>query len=465
MYADSNLEQPMLSSSSDFHFPSLPVLSRNETFGSCLMVKGDNDLLSEWIPYHYTLLPLRYLLVVTDVGNLEDPKSVLNKWRKANTNLHWWVVNVSEFETMYGEFDEEKAEKGFYSRFYKKHGGAQSKNRTIDPKIQYVANRLVIHNQKNLHGEFDEGLAERGFYRHFYKSHSGSQSNDTIDPEAIQYVAHNHLIHKQKAMITYCTTFMRERGVRWVSMYDTDEFLAINRMGTGAESEERNSGEKRMVTQNRTDEAETLDETNVMRPNLPPLESNATVVDIINSFQEAKHPLKSCHTMPRVSFGAIETFTCPGSEDVKAYARSNFDYHSLSTLRFQQHAVKEDFSKNRFGKVFIDVSNISDKSLSMPPKNIHRPYGDECIRPVPIFQQAPFYLMHYAGEWDRFQAKDDKRRGFEQWKTLADVSDSTSCCQEEVYRWLPRFVDQVGLHRAKFLLGGKNNRRQIDMAF
>jgi len=119
IYADS-LEQPMLSSSLDFHFPPLPVLSRNESFGACLMVKGDNDLLSEWIPYHYTLLPLRHLLVVTDVGNLEDPRSVLNKWRTANTNLDWWVANVSEFETMYGEWDKEHAEISFYNRYYKK---------------------------------------------------------------------------------------------------------------------------------------------------------------------------------------------------------------------------------------------------------------------------------------------------------------------------------------------------------
>jgi len=459
IYADS-LEQPMLSSSLDFHFPPLPVLSRNESFGACLMVKGDNDLLSEWIPYHYTLLPLRHLLVVTDVGNLEDPRSVLNKWRTANTNLDWWVANVSEFETMYGEWDKEHAEIYFYNRYYKKYSRKESKN--LDPRIQYVANRLVIHNQKNATGKFDKGLAERDFGRHFYKTRTGSHvSNDTVDPEAIQYVAHSHLVHKQKAMITHCTTFMKERGVHWVSMYDTDEFLAINRMGTGAENEETNSGKTKMGTRNTTDDAKTLDQTYGMRPNLPPMESNATVVDIINSFQELQHPLMSCHTMPRVSFGASENFTCPGSEDVKAFAKSNFDYHSLSTLRFQEHAGKEDFSKNRVGKVFIDVSNISDNTLSMQPNNIHRPYWDECLRPILVFQQSPFYLMHYAGGWDRFQSKDDKRRGFEEWKELADVSDSTSCCKEEVYRWLPRFVDQVGLHRAKFLLGEQNSR-QVD---
>jgi hypothetical protein len=402
-YVYSSIDQPTTSSTKNQPFKLLPVLSRNEAFGACLMVKGDNDLLSEWIPYHYTLLPLRYLLVATDVGNTEDPRLVLEKWTASNTDLRWWVRNVSEFENLHGVFSREQAES------------------------------------------------------HYYRKKSGAQANGTDDPKMIQYVAHAHLVHKQKAMITYCTKFMKEKGIHWVSMYDTDEFLAINRMGMDNKSEGSDSRVGSVDTRNTTEGTEPFDESYGMRPNLPPIDSNATVVDVINLFAKATQPLKSCHTMPRVSFGAKENFTCPGSEDVKAFARENFDYNSLSTLRFQQHALKEDFSKNRFGKIFIDVSNISDQTLSVTPRNIHRPFGDECIRPVPVFQQSPFYLMHYAGGWERFKSKNDTRRGFEQWKELADVSDSTSCCQEEVYRWLPQFVAQVGPSRAKFLLGGNDN--------
>ena len=390
MYA---FDQPVPSSlSDDADFPALSILPKNETFGACLMVKGDNDLLSEWIPYHYTLLPLRRLLIVTDDGNSEDPKSVLKKWTTTQTGLHWWVKNVSEFE--------------------------------------------------NMHGVFDAEQAERSFRRKKLRKYDRIQSNDTIDSKVIQYVAHTRLLHKQKAMITYCSKFMKERGVRWISMYDTDEFLAINRMGATEGSDA-------------TRQPETLGEKYGMRPQLPPLESNATVVDIMNSFERARQPLKPCHTMPRVGFGALENFTCPGSEDIKTFAIENFDSDRLVTLRYQQHAVKSDFSKNRFGKVFVDVSNISDRTLSMPPKNIHRPFEDECVRAIVPVQEAPFYLMHYAGGWERFKSKNDARRGFEEWKELADVSDSTSCCQEEVYRWLPRFVDQVGIRRAKVLLNQK----------
>jgi len=274
----------------------------------------------------------------------------------------------------------------------------------------------------------------------------------------MQYIAHSRLVGKQNAMITQCTAFMKMRGVRWVALYDTDEFLAINRMGMHEANESKNATTMERTESSGIGEDEPLNETYGMRPNLPERQSNATVVDIIKSFQSMGRPLKPCHTMPRVLFGAEENFTCPGSENVEEFARANFDYGILSTLRFQQHAVKGDFLNNRFGKVFLDVSNISDNTLSRPPSNIHRPFRDECIRPVMEFKKAPFYLMHYSGGWERFKAKNDTRRGFDQWKKLADVNDSTSCCQEENYQWLPRFVDQVGLERAKYLLGHTKRR-------
>jgi len=377
-----------------------PIVLKNESFGACLIVKGDNDLLSEWIPYHYTLLPLRYLLAASDEGNPEDPNTVLQKWSKSNTDLKFWVVNVSIFENIHGEFNEIRT----MNRYRKK------------------------------------------------KSYSKlNQSNSTIDHE-LQYLAHSRLIHKQKAMITYCTNFMKQRGISLVYLGDPDEFVTINHIAADEESEQNSSAVDETSSVHTTVDTKLLNEIYGLRMNLPPKEKNSTVIDIINLFHNIQQPLKSCHTMPRVSFGVLENFTCPGSAAVKEFAKENFGNDSLSTLKFQQHAVKEDFSKNRFGKVFIDLFNITDTVLSMEPSNIHRPFREECDRPVPVFKKSPFYLMHYAGGWKRFQSKGDKRRTIIQWKELAAVSDSTSCCQEEIYRWLPRFVDQVGLDRAKFLL-------------
>jgi len=123
-----------------------PIVLKNESFGACLIVKGDNDLLTEWIPYHYTLLPLRYLLVASDEGNPEDPNAVLQKWSKSNTDLKSWVVNVSIFENIHGEFNEMST----LNRYRKKksYSKLHQSNSTIDHEMQYLAHSRLKHKQK-----------------------------------------------------------------------------------------------------------------------------------------------------------------------------------------------------------------------------------------------------------------------------------------------------------------------------
>ncbi|MGK3733415.1 MAG: hypothetical protein ACI8RD_001334 [Bacillariaceae sp.] len=164
----------------DTQNPILSSVRPDESFGACLIVKGDNDLLTEWIPYHYTLLPLRYLLVVSDEGNLEDPNDVLRKWRISNTDLKSWMVNVSIFENIHGEFNEE----GTLSRY--------RKSKTYS-KLQQQSN---------------------------------NNNNSTIDHE-IQYLAHSRLIHKQKAMITVRTIYKIRCNINMDHLIDVLFFNVI----------------------------------------------------------------------------------------------------------------------------------------------------------------------------------------------------------------------------------------------
>lgn len=79
------------------HFSPLEPLQKNESFGACLMIKEDNDLLYEWLAYHFTRLPLRYVYVGSDEGNLQNPNDVLNRWKFANTGLQYWIVGANDF--------------------------------------------------------------------------------------------------------------------------------------------------------------------------------------------------------------------------------------------------------------------------------------------------------------------------------------------------------------------------------
>jgi hypothetical protein len=388
-------ESSLEDSCSRSSYEPIPTLFKNETFGACLMVKGDNDLLLEWISYHYTILPLRYLFVASDLGNLEDPRDVLKRWTHAQTALQWWVMNVSVFENMHGEF--------------------------YDKTEADVRNAIA--------------------------------SNQSIDPSVLQEIEHHKLVHKQRAFVSFCANFMKQEEVQWVTFHDSDEFLFVHRVGLDEDSTEK--GRNIPSGMNTTEESgnQVLHEKYGLRRYLPPMESNATVVDMIHGIQQNHSPLKSCLTMPRITVGSLETIKCPEAEPVIAFARANFPFEVFNTLRFQQHARKNDFRKNRFGKVFLNIQNISDQSLSQKPLNIHRPFPQECIRPIVDVSKSPFYLMHYLGSWERYSSRADDRRSFDQWKQRASYNDSTACCTEEVHRWLPRFIGQVGLDRAKFLLG------------
>ena len=63
--------------------------SSNASMGGCLLVMDDNYLLSEWIAYHYTVLPLRYLVVMPDPKSRQSPKEILQQWEE--TDLKYWV--------------------------------------------------------------------------------------------------------------------------------------------------------------------------------------------------------------------------------------------------------------------------------------------------------------------------------------------------------------------------------------
>lgn len=58
-----------------------PSLASNANFSACLLIKDDNDILSEWIAYHYHTLKLRRLVVAVDPLSAESPADILQRWR------------------------------------------------------------------------------------------------------------------------------------------------------------------------------------------------------------------------------------------------------------------------------------------------------------------------------------------------------------------------------------------------
>ena len=339
-------------------FDQIPRLGKNESVGACLMIKEDNDLLYEWIAYHYTVLPLRYLYVGSDEGNMQDPDRVLGPWKVANTGLEYWIANASSF--------------------MHRHGKAERKEDS-----------------------------------------------------------HHSFVRRQRGFISTCTEFMKAQGLRWVTYIDSDEFLVMNRF-TPADG-------NYSIDPNIDQTALTL------RQALPKINSNTTFLEAIFELDKIK-ALTPCITMPRVLYGALENVSCSEATSVVDMAKSSFPYEEMSTLRFNLHAQKGDFAKSKFGKVMMDVSNLSDATIAKPPRNIHRPYLPECGPGVIAFPEALFYLNHYIGSWERYSSRQDGRRNRVEWEKRAYITVSDSCDQA-TFQWFPEFIKSVGFKRAQYLLG------------
>ena len=67
-----------------------PVHESPFNFSACLLVKDDNQILPEWLAYHYTVLPLRHLIVAVDPFSLTSPVPILEKFRELGVDIEVW---------------------------------------------------------------------------------------------------------------------------------------------------------------------------------------------------------------------------------------------------------------------------------------------------------------------------------------------------------------------------------------
>ncbi|KAL3929331.1 MAG: hypothetical protein SGBAC_012256 [Bacillariaceae sp.] len=72
-------------------------------FAACLLTKDDKIILPEWLAYHYTVMPLRRLIVAIDPLSITNPEPILDLWRN-HTKLKitvWtgnWYWKISEWQ-------------------------------------------------------------------------------------------------------------------------------------------------------------------------------------------------------------------------------------------------------------------------------------------------------------------------------------------------------------------------------
>jgi hypothetical protein len=231
---------------------------------------------------------------------------------------------------------------------------------------------------------------------------------------------------------------LKEEGRTWVALHDSDEFLVYNHAGGDrfAQWEASRLAKHKLSTPR-------------IRPAMTPptTAEEGAMIQYIRHEQQAgvEYYQSPCIGVPRLMFGADERSVDPVA--IRRNVPSPIDtfVEQFDTLKYRQHAKRNDFTKNALGKVLIDVSrvNVKDSPYFM---SLHRPIKSICSPPWHNDWEVGLRINHYLGSWESYSFRDDSRRGGERsreaWEykatTLGDQTD------DNIRPWVSGFVQAHG---------------------
>lgn len=151
--------------------PLASSLSPNATFAACLLIKDDNDILPEWLAYHYHVIGLRDLVVAVDPLSVQFPTEILERWRSlTDMRIQEWT-------------DDDYMPSDFL--VYQK------------PPDKYVENNT--------------DFISKGF-----------SAEDILEISTHRY--------RQRVFLAKCMSNFREQGNSWVMHIDTDEYITPSKL-------------------------------------------------------------------------------------------------------------------------------------------------------------------------------------------------------------------------------------------
>ena len=151
--------------------PLASSLAPNATFSACLLIKDDNEILPEWLAYHYHVIGLRHVIVAVDPLSVQYPTEILEKW-KSLTDMK--IQEWTDDDYMPSDF-----------LVYQK------------PPDKYMENATE--------------LLSRG-----------------VNTEDILEIS-NHR-YRQRVFLAKCMRDLREKGNSWVMHIDTDEYITPSKL-------------------------------------------------------------------------------------------------------------------------------------------------------------------------------------------------------------------------------------------
>jgi hypothetical protein len=362
------------------------IYKTSKSMAGCLFIMDDTIRLLEWLAYHYTVLPLSHLMVAIDPNSKKTDRimEILDLWR-------------------------DKIEIKAY------------KNDTewLDLPWDYGYSRSIRMPNGNLMKWFRE------------------KSSDVYSSQ----------VHKrrQNYFCVHCMRYMKQQGMDWTIITDSDEYLMFNYLHPRQENRSRYDALKRGVTKEDIDK-----ERNLMakyRERLPPMELRATVADFLHQ----ENPQSKCIMFPGLQFSSFES----KKDDVIKNVPSGINPFHLVTLRYLKAGIRE----GTFSKTMIDVSQGLLEDYTMETNvNVHIPNkllcginGNSGSRKDYI--SSIFRLHHYrTGTWESFIERSADRRASMTVERYWERNIEPKVIDDDIRPWITWFVEKVGMNDAARLL-------------
>jgi len=363
-------------------------------FSACLLIKDDNDILDEWLAYHYHTLNLRYLVVAVDPSSTTSPVPVFDKWRNL-TDLEVTVWSDADF------MPQSFLEKGYHipPRYVIKDANKSQWHEGWEDPARVVADRMKINNHR---------FRQVSFLGACYRHVRNSPNRDlTIHIDTDEYLVVNPLLRSHQSLrgsIPVPSGVGEPNSIgKFIRRIREDEFLSR--------------------------------QSNFPCVSMPRL-LFGSVED--ESQRDAERLLEMHLTMG-------------GGFNATTFETLRWKYRAAlnDTERNAQPKVLVDVSRGAVPD--------GDEMFQPKPFSIHRPSKALCRRldqmSIPQYQRFPFVVNHYIGPYDRYVARNDTRRSRRMYDFKANVRDGGRDDWIATGDWLGGFVDAVGRSKARLLLG------------
>jgi hypothetical protein len=395
----SYLSQYSTSSTDGYRTVNVPWSAHNSStfMSSCLLWMDDNHYLVEWLAYHYTVLPLRRLIICIDPNSQTSPLTILERYsRRGLMNITIW------YETdLYSE----------------------------EIRNQYVSDSvgLFLRRQNHFYLQCMKTLKED------YTIPQKNRSSTTItSPPPTQQPPHaTNTSTTTNGLVAPNQPEEEEEEDQqqtpiWVTMFDIDEFIVLNHLSP--------------------------------QPSIGLNETKPTVLELLTSPKNAIAPYPNpCVPLSRSSISILEgqsdvqAFVPPSLEPY------NVSGMNFKTLRYP--CIISDFVLP--GKALLDLRNAdSDRDFRIENVNCHRPLMNHCTQDnIWITPDgAALGVYHYPGTLEQFTFRNADSRN---WTRIPEKYALLNTTRAEVTEspnarlwWLQAFIEQVGIDLALALLRG-----------